>query len=284
MAIFHFQHQIISRKDGKSAVASASYRSGENLRDERYNKTHRFKHRSEMVESFILLPDSAPEEFEDRETLWNAVEAKELRGDSQLAREINVALPREVDPFHYRQLLTDYCEEVFTSEGMIADVAIHLDNPENPHAHIMLTMRDVSKSGFGNKNREWNSFKKADKKIEQWREVWANAVNKTLEFFGFDDRIDHRSYKRQGSEKIAMIHESREVREMEKRGIHTDVREHNEMAKEHNAAISLLESYDKQLAELEKQKDAQKQKMGLQTNEKGSNLKVSKQNGEISVN
>ena len=143
--------------------------------------------------SEIMAPDGSPEWVHDRAELWNAVEASEKRKDAQLAREIQVGLPKELSREAQVELVRNYVRDSFVKEGMVADFSIHRDNPENPHAHIMLTMREVSESGFGQKNREWNSTDY----LLSWRENWAMSVNLELSREGHEQRIDHRSYQEQ---------------------------------------------------------------------------------------
>ena len=198
MAIFHLSVKVISRSSGRSAVAAAAYRGGERLHDERLDRDHDFTNKDGVVHSEVLLPEGAPEEFADREKLWNAVEAAEKRKDAQLAREVEFALPRELSKEQAIELAREFAEAEFVEKGMIADLNVHWDigkdGKAKPHAHIMLTMREVGKDGFGAKVREWN---KAEL-VEQWRERWAEHVNQRLAELDIDARIDHRSLEAQG--------------------------------------------------------------------------------------
>ncbi|MDR1993301.1 MAG: MobA/MobL family protein [Nitrososphaerota archaeon] len=202
MVLYYFNGNIIGRGSGRSATGaaayrsggilrSAAYRSGEELRDETGEIVHDYTRKSGVVYSEIMLPDGAPPEYVDREILWNAVEASEKRKDSQLAREIVVALQREFDLQERIEVLREYIAENFTEKGMIADLNIHDKGDDNPHAHIMLTTRHVSPDGFGLKNRDWN---KKDMLLD-WRESWTEVNNRKFEQKGLDERIDHRSYK-----------------------------------------------------------------------------------------
>lgn len=243
MAIYHLSAQIIGRSAGRSATAAAAYRAHEKIIDERTGITHDYTRRRGDFESFIMAPDHAPDWAHDRNRLWNEVEKIEKRKDAQLAREINVALPVELTPAQQRDLIHEYVEENMVSRGMIADVAIHHDHPENPHAHIMLTMRDISADGFGKKNREWNpdfrfgQVKDAGKYID-WREAWANLTNEHLSFYRHETRIDHRTLEAQGIDRLPTIHEGPAVRQMEQRGIQTERGDHNRMVNEHAQIIA----------------------------------------------
>ncbi|WP_216903996.1 MobA/MobL family protein, partial [Nocardia alni] len=112
-----------------------------------YEKTNLYNHRTVKPEAFILKPDYVPNEFLDRQTLWNKMELAEKSPNAQLCREVNVALPIELNNSDQRMLIEDFVKDNFVSEGMIADVAIHRDDENNPHAHIMLTMREVDSEG-----------------------------------------------------------------------------------------------------------------------------------------
>ena len=198
MAIYHFSAKVISRANGSSAVASAAYRSAERLHDDRLDRDHDFTNKSGVVHSEVMLPDGTPERLGDRSTLWNEVEATELRKDAQLSREIEFAIPRELNQQQGIDLARDFVQAEFVDRGMIADVNLHwdigADGMAKPHAHVMLTMRSVDEDGFGAKVRDWNKTEM----VEQWRERWADHVNERLAELDIDARIDHRSLADQG--------------------------------------------------------------------------------------
>jgi Ti-type conjugative transfer relaxase TraA len=198
MAIYHLHVKVIGRKAGSSAVASAAYRSASRLRDERIDRSHDFSAKRGVVHSEVLLPDHAPEAWSDRERLWNDVEAFEVRKDAQLAREIEFSLPREMTQAQGIQLARDFVQAEFVDRGMVADLNVHWDVAEDgslkPHAHVMLTMREVDESGFGQKVRDWNRTEL----VEHWRERWAELANERLAELDIDARIDHRSLEAQG--------------------------------------------------------------------------------------
>ncbi len=198
MAIYHFSAKVISRAAGSSALASAAYRSASRLHDERLERTHDFSNKAGVVHSEVMLPDGAPEELGDREKLWNEVEATEIRIDAQLAREIEFAIPREMSKEQGIELARDFVQGEFVDRGMIADLNVHwdigADGMAKPHAHVMLTMREVGEDGFGKKNRDWN---RTDL-LEKWRERWGSHVNERLADLDIDARIDHRSLEAQG--------------------------------------------------------------------------------------
>jgi len=200
VAIYHLSAKVISRADGRSAVAAAAYRAGEALPDDRLGRMHDFTHKAGVVHSEILLPDGAPARLLDRATLWNEVEAGEKRKDAQLAREIEISLPRELSRPEAIRLAQDLVREQFVARGMVADLNVHLgrtaSGEEQPHAHVMLTMREVGPEGFGKKVREWNRTEV----LVRWRERWAALANERLAEQGHDIRVDHRSHAAQGIE------------------------------------------------------------------------------------
>ncbi|MGD9725655.1 MAG: Ti-type conjugative transfer relaxase TraA [Nitrospiraceae bacterium] len=198
MAIYHLHVKVIGRKAGSSAVASAAYRSGSRLRDERLDRSHDFSAKRGVVHSEVMLPEGAPEHLGDRERLWNEVEAAEVRKDAQLAREVEFAIPREMTQAQGIELARDFAQAEFVDQGMIADVNVHWDMGEDgmpkPHAHVMITMRSLDENGFGQKVRDWNRTEM----VERWRERWAELANERLAELDIDARIDHRSLEAQG--------------------------------------------------------------------------------------
>jgi Ti-type conjugative transfer relaxase TraA len=197
MAIYHLNAQIVSRSQGRSAVACAAYRAAEKLWDEHSGKVHDYTPKQHVAYSKILLCKEAPDWMANREKLWNHVEAIEKRKDAQLARELQLSLPRELSLEQNIALTTEFVQTECVNKGMIADVNIHLDKTpsgENqPHVHVLLSLRAVTPDGFGQKVRAWN---KTDV-LADWREGWANSVNRHLALHGFDLRVDHRSYAEQ---------------------------------------------------------------------------------------
>jgi Ti-type conjugative transfer relaxase TraA len=198
MAIYHLHVKVIGRKPGSSAVASAAYRSASRLRDERLDRSHDFSAKRGVVHSEVMLPENAPEAWSSRERLWNHVEAFEVRKDAQLAREVEFAIPREMNEAQGIELARDFVRGEFVDRGVIADLNVHWDMAEDgmgkPHAHVMLTMRAVDENGFGRKVRDWNRTEM----MERWRQRWAEIANERLAELDIDARIDHRSLEAQG--------------------------------------------------------------------------------------
>jgi hypothetical protein len=253
MAIYHCHLQIINRASGRSSIAAAAYRSGEKLRNERDGLTHDFTKKSGIVHTEILLPENAPAGFASREKLWNAVEKSEKRKDAQTAREIEVSLPKELNHAQQIELVRAYIAQNFTNAGMIADFALHDKQDGNPHAHIMLTLREVGESGFGKKQRVWNERQNA----ELWRESWAKVFNQTLEKNGVGERVDHRSYYRQGLEITPTVHLGSSANGQEKRGIRTDRGERNRQAQKNRQSYLDLLFWEREKTALLNEEKAQ---------------------------
>ena len=214
----------------RSAVASASYRSGDKLFSDKEGKTYSYA-RDVKPEAFILTPKNAPDWAKDRQKLWNEVEKNDRKSNSRYAKEFNVALPVELSESEHKELLTKYVQENFVDQGMVADVAIHRDHPDNPHAHVMLTNRPFNpdgtwgiksrkeyildekgnktytKSGYARNRKIWLTDWDKKEKITEWRHNWATAVNQVLEAKNLPDRISEKSYAEQGIDEVSTQHE-----------------------------------------------------------------------------
>ena len=217
MALYHLNVKVISRSNGRSATASAAYRSGEKVTDERTKMVFDYT-RKQTDGSEIHAPEQSPEWVHNRERLWNAVEVIEKRKDAQVAREVEVSLPKELKLEDRKELVRAFVKEQFVNNGMIADISFHDQMSENPHAHVLLTTRDITPEGFGLKNRDWNK----KELLESWRENWSNSINLAMERAGLETRVDHRSLEAQGIERQPQIHLGPHVFQMEARGIRTE--------------------------------------------------------------
>lgn len=253
MAIYHCSIKIIGRSKGRSAVASAAYRAGVKLQDKETGITHDFSQKKGVVHAEILLPWLAPEEYQDRETLWNSVQKVETQRNAQLAREIEVALPREMSREQQIEAVREYVKWYFVQEGMCADWALHDKGDGNPHAHILLTTRPIRNNGrWGEKQRSVYKLDSHGQKIplidpktgqqkvrqrkgkgseklwvresrpttdwnEQWRaEEWRRAwADICNQYLEPEQQIDHRSYARQGIELEPTRHEGYVARKIQ---------------------------------------------------------------------
>ena len=230
--------QVISRGTGRSVVSAAAYRHRTRMTDEQIGATFRYEGgAAEMVHEELALPDHTPAwlrmAIDGRtiagasEALWNAVDAFEKRADAQLAREIIFALPEELTKAENIALMREFVRDNFTSKGMVADWVYH-DKDNNPHVHLMTTLRPLSEEGFGPKKmavrgedgeplrvvtpgrpkgkivyRLWAGDKET---MKEWKIAWAETANRHLALAGHDIRLDGRSYAEQGLNGIAQKH------------------------------------------------------------------------------
>ena len=318
MAIYHLEAKVVSRGAGRSACAASAYLSCSAIYNDYDGVQHDYTRKGGLVWEQVFLPESAPPEWQDREILWNAVEENEKTKDSRLAREFVPALPIELSPEQWKELLSDFIQESFVSDGMCADVAIHDPDPpgHNPHAHILLTVRPLNPDGtwqyktekeylcvrtgeergftaaefreaqaygwekqyqykvgrkkeymapseaeskgytrlskhpkstkYGRQNpisERWNS----EEQLVLWREAWANAVNRSLERYGFDERVDHRSFADQGRDEQPTIHEGVIARALEAKGVVSDRCELNRQIKRDNDLLREIKAQVKKL-------------------------------------
>ena len=252
MAIYHCSIKIISRSNGSSVISSSAYRSGTKLMNNETNTLCDYSRKTGVIFNEVLLCENAPKEYANREILWNEVQKIEKSSNSQLAREIEVALPKELTQEQQIEVVRNFIKEQFTSKGMCADWALHKKNSINPHAHILLTTRPIEPSGkWGLKEKKGyaldehgqriplidksTGLQKVDKRnrkqwkreyiqsndwnnkdnAEIWRKAWAINCNKYLDK---DNQIDNRSYQKQGISQKPTIHEGYVARKMERQG------------------------------------------------------------------
>ncbi|MFU1608527.1 MobQ family relaxase [Sulfitobacter pontiacus] len=210
MAIYHLRASMISRSQGRSATAAIAYRVAERIEDRRTGLTFDYAARGGVDHTETLAPDHAPDWVRDRSELWNRVEESETRKNSQVAREVRVALPAELTHAQRVELVRDFAQEQFVGSGMIADIALHAPGRDgddrNHHAHILLTTREIGPEGFTTKNRDWNKVEV----LEGWREAWARDANTALERAGIEDRVDHRTLEAQRDEALELAAVARE--------------------------------------------------------------------------
>ena len=207
MALFHLNVSSIGKASGSSACASAAYRSCSEITQTvtdsqtgiEVSFAHDFSNKKGLAFSEVFAPDSVDSWCSNREELWNKVEAKETHIRGRYARDIKLALQKEFTLEQNIQIISEYAKDTFVKDGIIADVNIHMDDLNNPHAHIMLTTRklEVNDNGetvFGNKNRLLDS--------KGWlvhiRNNWAEINNKYFMIHDIDQSITHESYASRG--------------------------------------------------------------------------------------
>ena len=226
MAIYHLSASIVKRSAGRSVTAAAAYRAAAKIEDITTGLVHDYTRKKGVDHSEILSPISANlghEWLTNRQDLWNKIEEIEKRKDAQLAREITLALPVELPRDQQITLVREYVQRNYVAAGMVADVNLHHLDGDNPHAHILLTMRDLQTTPdgvvqFGLKNTNWNS---KDLLLTQ-RKSWEEITNKYLANYGSEAKIDCRSLKDQESPYIPQIHVGVHAMAMKRKGISTD--------------------------------------------------------------
>lgn len=251
MAIYGCRVTMIQRSKGHNIMATVAYRSGEKLHSDYNGKTYDYTEKKDVIYSQIMLTKDAPKEYQDRQTFWKAVQESEKRKDSQEAREILILLPKEFEKKELIEVTKDYVNKILVDKGMCADIAIHDKGDGNPHAHILLTTREVSEEGFKGKGRNWNN----KKELESWREDWATICNKHLKLKGINQTIYHTTLKEQGINRIPNIHLGRATKQMQEKGIETErLKQHNEIYQQ-NKQLKVIEDKIKMLETNKKRSD-----------------------------
>ena len=271
----HFNITIIARgkAKGSSVMSAAAYQSGDKLYSEYEHEWKSGDHLERIIHKEILLPTNAPEKYRDRATLWNAVDASETKSTAQTARRIIMALPKELTREQNIELIRNFCQTSFVDRGMIADFAVHDDEEGNPHAHVLLTMRSLNEQG------EWNPKTRTEFVLDEngeriqtangkfkrrcvswdgwndrgnceiWRHEWEVMQNAALEKAGRTERVDMRSFERQGIELAPTVHLGPAAFALEKKGIHTELGDHNRAVKLINALFTAIKNKLKTLRE-----------------------------------
>jgi hypothetical protein len=218
---------VVAASAYRSAVACAAYRAGEQMQDDRYNKTHDYSRKENVLHSEIIAPKGAPEWMSDRQKLWNGVEAFEKRKDAQLAKEIILTLPRNLDLNQQKEVVQGFVRETLVDKyKLVADFAIHSpdasDGGKNPHAHIMFTLRPVEGEGFGKKLTGYNGGLDSREVLQDWRSSYERLLNKASENAESGIRFDLRNLKEKGIEREPQPKIGPKVNYMEKRGYQTE--------------------------------------------------------------
>ena len=248
-------------------MRAASYRAGEPLHHEELGQTFDYSTRDDVCHTEIMLPEHAPDWAADREKLWNAVEQRENRKNSQFARALIIALPRELTLEQNVALMREHLQKEFVSKGMVADFAIHVgpasdkDTPaqrlpfdgQNPHAHVLVTLRGFNPDGTWQKHKErslnrWNGAKEyttsGDRPLpwtqrfssaDYWRAAWEKLQNAHLAAAGSDARVNMKSYRDQGIDRLPTIHMGPYIHAQEQAGERTDVGDFNRRVRAENA-------------------------------------------------
>lgn len=230
-------------RSGSSVVAAAAYRACDKLKDNRMEKTHDYTRKTDVLHSQIVAPAHAQKWVYDRQELWNKVEAGEKRKDAQLAKEVILTLPRNLDHEQHKEVVKGWINDNVTSRNLIADFAIHnpdaTDGGKNPHAHVMFTLRPLQEDGtFGKKLTGYkNGGLDGRDFLQKMRFSYQDHLNRaSAENENNQIVFDLRSYKEKGVDKIPQPKRGRKVTYMEKRGYNTEWNKEVEKVKQMNQA------------------------------------------------
>ena len=254
MAIYHFSVKTISRSEGRSAVACSAYRSGEKLVCDFYGKEQDYTKKTGVEFTEIYAPENTNTELTNRQKLWNEVEKSERRKDALLAREFEIAFPRELNAEQRKNMLNELCQNLVNKYGVLVDAAIHAPHTDrgsderNHHAHIMFTTRSINEHGdFSAKKYRDFSRDNGTETVSHWRESFAELCNQHLEKNGFDERVDHRSYEDQVCDLQATQHEGPQTTYLRRRGIFTEISLKNDEIKLRNLEIKKIIAIDENI-------------------------------------
>ncbi len=250
MAIYHCSAKPVSRSGGRSAVAAIAYRTASLLTNERDGLTHDFTAKKGVVHSEIVLPDDVDADWAlDRSALWNAAEAAERRKDSRVAREFEIALPHELSADARLSLARAFAQDLADRYGAAVDFAVHVPQGKsdirNVHAHVMMTTREVTPDGLGEKTmiereNRWllaNGLPTSHMQMRDIRKAFADHANRHLLEAGLDIRVDHRSHLDRGLELSPTEHMGVHANQMERRGLDASRARLEEKAAKKNADL-----------------------------------------------
>ncbi|HAB5633600.1 TPA_asm: hypothetical protein GB609_23845 [Salmonella enterica subsp. enterica serovar Mbandaka] len=216
MALYRLEMQNVSRSDGVSSVAKAAYRHRSVMVDHRTGEIHGEKSldRDDLIYAEILRPENTPNCLHvPSEVLWNIVEKKETRSNSRTAKEFKITLPTELSNEQNIALMKDYLLNHFVDKGIICDFVLHNDKDnKNPHAHVMITTREITPNGFGKKVRSWDE----EKTLHEWRKNWAKVQNKHLKNAGLKSRVSHRTLEEQKNIMIDLAKKAEDAKDFDK--------------------------------------------------------------------
>lgn len=242
MAMYHFQEKIISRGKGKSFAQQMAYILRDKIRDCISGMVYDSRSRKDLAFREIFLPNGAPSRLLDPQVLTDELNWAERRKDAQLARSLNVALPVELLPEQRKQLLRDFCNDMFVSQGYCVAAAIHCGEitpsrrmadlepvhelDKNPHGHLLVPFRMVDKGGFQS-TKQQSRVHNNRKYLIKLRERWAEYINRAYREAGLDLSVSHKSLAEQARERgreptrLPAPYIGQHSFAVEKQGIHT---------------------------------------------------------------
>lgn len=236
--VYHFEVLTISRKAGRTATAASAYRAGVLVTDEQSGETFDYRRKQDVLYSEVVVPTVSPREYTERSFLWNAVERSEKRKNATLARDLQIALPAQLEFEHQVALVRRFVRALVDKHGPAIDFAIHAPYDKesvNTHAHLLMSTRRLANSGFTEKMREWDEvFARGPKTVVEARELWAKCVNEAYAAAGIAMFVDHRSHKERGLTSTPTIKMGVAATAMERRGVTSRLGNLNRSIKEKN--------------------------------------------------
>lgn len=241
MAIYHLKMSLVRRRDGRSAVAAAAYRSGSRMLDERSGRMHDYSRKAGVADVGLVGWQR------ERGDLWNEAERAERHPRAITAREVVVALPHELSNDDRHVLVAQFAEYLHRRHRVAIDWAIHRPTPHSPrnwHAHIMLTTRVLGddRRTLGAKCRELDVAQTGSAHLRHWRATWASRVNEKLWLAGIAAEVDHRSHKAAGLHHQPMLHLGPAAAALERHGRKTTKGEHNRNRRRHNRQLEVIDA------------------------------------------
>jgi len=268
MPCYHLSIKTVSRSAGRSAVAAAAYRGAVVLVDERTGIVHDYRRKGGVLHQEIVAPKGSPTWTADRYELWNRAERAELRKNSTVAREFEIALPAELSGEQRKALTMAFALELVERHGFVVDVAMHAPSSEgddrNFHAHLLCTTRRIEEGKFSAKTRELDDQKSGE--VDFWRERWAGLQNEYLQAAQKASRVDHRSHEARRLDREPTTHDGPRLTAIKRRTnrpTRAEQRRHDEWRRrQHERAAAGLE----QLAALHQVRKIQRDLRAARTN------------------
>ena len=212
------------------------------MTDMRTGENHFYK-RTQVVDLGTTLPGNKKIETS---MLWNQAEAADKRINSRTARKIVVALPLELSKNTHTEIMNNFRKFLQQEYGAAVTACIHYDKKGNPHGHMQMTTREWTPEGPGQKIRALDgSHSQRKEAAEKMRSTWAQLMNEQLVPNGHQP-VDHRSYKRQGIDKVPTKHMGAAASALENKGVRTEIGAYNDAAKTMNNALAEVNAVEKE--------------------------------------
>jgi hypothetical protein len=271
--ICHVKVNAIQRSAGRSVTAAVGYRDGEKIKDLRTGDTFDYTRKKGVEHAENILPKNIEKKYTTEE-LWNAAELAERKSNSVVGREYVVAIPCELDAKERKKLAADFAAYIVGKYNVAANVAIHAPgkngDERNYHAHIMTSTRVLTPEGFGEKTRVLDVKQTGHVEIMKIRQTWAELSNQALEKAGSGRRMDARSFRDRGLERLPEVHLGPAAAAMERRGIHTERGDHNREIRAFNELVERKDEQEREARKLERSYWETEKASQINTFEEGS--------------